>query len=132
RRGQAALPAGLGDRLLVRPDPEPLPPQADRRRHLARQRPGPAQAASGSWREGSVPALFNWWWLAFVVSSFADQASWRGSVGAESISELQLSAVLFLIADVASLVSGILAVKVISRTTARQEARAARVLGSPG
>ncbi len=94
--------------------------------------PDRPQAASGSWREGSVPALFNWWWLAFVVSSFADQASWRGSVGAESISELQLSTVLFLIADVASLVSGILAVKVISRTTARQEARAARALGSPG
>jgi hypothetical protein len=84
-----------------------------------------------TWRDRSVPALFQFWWGGFVVLNFAYNAGFRLTLRADEIAEYSDAAVAYLVADSFSLITGVLAILVVRRTTQRQEARAAAVAAAP-
>lgn len=42
-----------------------------------------------NWKSANPPALLRWWWGLWLISGFVGQASFRMSMGAESLSELE-------------------------------------------
>jgi hypothetical protein len=88
-----------------------------------------AQMGSG-WREKDVPAVFQWWWAAFLVSQWVGNVAVRAAFRAESAPELANAAVAYGISDAFDALAAVLALTVVSRTTDRQEERARRV-GTP-
>jgi hypothetical protein len=79
------------------------------------------------WHENPVPALFQWWWGVFIVTTFLDNIAFRVDWRADDVPAYRDAAKAFLAADSAGLIGAILALLVVRRTTARQEARAARL-----
>jgi hypothetical protein len=80
-----------------------------------------------TWQDRSPPFLYALWWFFWIVLQFVYNADLRYYLRAETLQELQNSARLTLAADVLSVLGAVLALEVVRRTTARQEARAARL-----
>jgi hypothetical protein len=84
-----------------------------------------------TWLNRSVPALFQFWWAGFVILNFAYNAALRITLRADEIPEYSDAAVAYLVADSLSVITAVLAILVVQRTTERQEARAAVVAAAP-
>jgi len=89
----------------------------------------PAQGAI--WHENPVPTLFQWWWGVFILSNFLNNIAFRIDWRAHDVPAYSEAARAFLAADSVGLIGAILALFVVRRTTARQEARAARLAALP-
>lgn len=76
---------------------------------------------------GSVPALFWFWWAAFLLSGALYNAAARAELEAVVPEALLTTNGLWLAADVVGAISAPLAIAVVLRTTSRQERRAARL-----
>jgi len=76
------------------------------------------------WRGKSVHALLHWWWAAWIVSFVL---GWQvgGDQESASIDQLQTESNVRTAAHVVGIAAGILAIQVVRRMTARQEARVA-------
>jgi hypothetical protein len=95
----------------------------------------PDQAAI--WRDRQVAALLGWWWLAFVASVLVRSITTDAVHAAadfmllgllpEQFDRFQSSAGMQVLADLLTVVCGLLALRVVRRTTARQEERATRL-----
>ncbi|MGH2730161.1 MAG: DUF4328 domain-containing protein [Actinomycetota bacterium] len=85
----------------------------------------PAQAEP-LWRSKGVHALVHWWWATWILSAVA---AWIGAGLSEgenlTIDQLQTASIFVTLSDLAALIAGILAIRVVRVITARQEARAA-------
>ena len=79
------------------------------------------------WEGADVPALFQWWWGFYLVSTWLENVSFRVELAANDLDGYQNAAAVTMAVDSVEAVAGILAVLVVSRTTRRQEARAARL-----
>jgi hypothetical protein len=101
-------PKQIADDLWRSSDPT-LPPQAE-----------------PLWRAKSVHAVLHWWWATWLFSA---AAAWIGAglSGGEdlTIDELQTAAIFVTLSDLAAMIAGILAIRIVRVITARQEARAA-------
>jgi Domain of unknown function (DUF4328) len=85
----------------------------------------PQQGAS--WRERDVPAVFQWWWAAYLVTQWIGNGALRASLRADTPSELARSAIIYALSDAFDILAALLAIAVVRRTTARQDERAARL-----
>jgi hypothetical protein len=88
----------------------------------------PAEGGPSRWQEKPVSGLFQLWWAAYLISTFLDNVAARYSLRADDVDGYDAEAVAYMVADTAAIVAAVLAVLVIRRTTARQEARAARLV----
>lgn len=79
------------------------------------------------WKGDSVPKLYLFWWLGYLLTSWLYSFSSRRALRAEGITELQAVNGLFLTADVISVLASALCLLVVRRTTVRQAARASRL-----
>jgi heme/copper-type cytochrome/quinol oxidase subunit 2 len=80
--------------------------------------------AGTAWREGRVPLVFAFWWLSYVAANVL--VALAGRTG-NSLTELKLGTGLALAGDLVGIAAGILAVKVVSAMSRRQETRARRL-----
>ena len=80
-----------------------------------------------AWRQRDVPAVFQWWWAAFLVTNWIGNAAGRAVWTADTPSELARSAAVNGVANSFDILAALLAIVVVSRTTARQDERAARL-----
>jgi serine/threonine protein kinase len=95
----------------------------------------PDQAAT--WRGRPVAELLGWWWLAFVASILVRSITTSAVHAAadfmllgllpEQFDRFQASAGMQVVADLLTVLCGLLALRVVRRTTARQGERAARL-----
>jgi len=72
-----------------------------------------------------VPALFTFWWLAWIATNVLSLMSRR--LNGDTISTLRLETFLALARDGLGVAAGILAIVVVNALSRRQEARAARL-----
>jgi hypothetical protein len=89
------------------------------------------------WRDRQVAELLGWWWLAFVASVLVRSITTDAVHAAadfmllgllpEQFDRFQSSAGMQVLADLLTVVCGLLALRVVRRTTARQEERATRL-----
>jgi eukaryotic-like serine/threonine-protein kinase len=84
-----------------------------------------------SWDGGHVPALFQWWWGFFLVSTWLGNISFRVELAADDLEGYRNAAAVTIAVNAVEVVAGVLAVLVVDRTSRRQEARATR-LAEPG
>jgi hypothetical protein len=77
-----------------------------------------------SWKKRRTSALIVCWWLAFIFSGIGAWVGLRMWDSAANPAALTNAAFILLVADVLFIVAGILAIRFVGRTTARQEARA--------
>jgi hypothetical protein len=90
-----------------------------------------------SWRRRPVAELLGWWWLAFLASVLVRSITTEAVHAAadfmllgllpEQFDRFQASAGMQVTADLLTVVCGLLALRVVRRTTARQDERATRV-----
>lgn len=80
--------------------------------------------AADAWQD-PVPPLFMFWWLAYLLGQSIYSAATRLSLRADDIPELKTVSSLLIAGDILWAIAGVLALAVVYRTTARQEARAA-------
>ena len=90
-----------------------------------------------TWRRRPVAELLGWWWLAFLASVLVRSITTEAVHAAadfmllgllpEQFDRFQASAGMQVVADLLTVVCGLLALRVVRRTTARQDERAARV-----
>jgi hypothetical protein len=90
-----------------------------------------------SWRRRPVAELLGWWWLAFLASVLVRSITTEAVHAAadfmllgllpEQFDSFQASAGMQVTADLLTVVCGLLALRVVRRTTARQDERATRV-----
>jgi serine/threonine protein kinase len=95
----------------------------------------PDQAAT--WRGRPVAEVLGWWWLAFLASVLVRSITTEAVHAAadfmllgllpERLDRFQPSAGMQVLADLLTVVCGLLALRVVRRTTARQDERAARL-----
>lgn len=85
----------------------------------------PDQGAT--WQERDPTVLYAVWWFFWIVLNGVYNVDVRYYLRADTLDELQNSARLTLVADSLSVAGGLLALQVVRRTTARQEARAERL-----
>jgi serine/threonine protein kinase len=95
----------------------------------------PDQAAT--WRGRPVAEVLGWWWLAFLASVLVRSITTEAVHAAadfmllgllpERLDRFQPSAGMQVLADLLTVVCGLLALRVVRRTTARQHERAARL-----
>ena len=95
----------------------------------------PDQAAT--WRGRPVAELLGWWWLAFVASVLVRSITTAAVHAAadfmllgllpEQLDRFQASAGMQVVADLLTVVCGLLALRVVRRTTTRQGERAAHL-----
>lgn len=78
-----------------------------------------------SWRDGSVPVLFAFWWAAWLISQWLYNVSFRQAFGAEGVAELREVNGFTLAADGIAVIAALLCIPVVLRLTERQERRAA-------
>jgi Protein kinase domain/Domain of unknown function (DUF4328) len=93
-----------------------------------------------TWRRRPVAELLGWWWLAFLASVLVRSITTEAVHAAadfmllgllpEQFDRFQASAGMQVLADLLTVVCGLLALRVVRRTTARQDERAARVAAS--
>jgi serine/threonine protein kinase len=120
---RASDPEGFGEPQRGAPMNRDLPPdQAD------------------TWRRRPVAELLGWWWLAFLASVLVRSITTEAVHAAadfmllgllpEQFDRFQASAGMQVLADLLTVVCGLLALRVVRRTTARQDERATRVAAS--
>jgi serine/threonine-protein kinase len=95
---------------------------------------------SDTWRARPVAELLGWWWLAFLASILVRSITTEAVHAAadlmllgllpEQLDRFQPSAGMQVLADLLTVLTGLLALRVVRRTTARQDDRAARVAGT--
>jgi hypothetical protein len=96
----------------------------------------------GSWRRRPVPSVLTWWWLAFLAS-MTTRAITTQSVHtlavlmtfgllSRPLDLVRPTSGVQAIADLLTVVAGVLALRVVRMTTDRQEAREARLAGRAG
>jgi serine/threonine protein kinase len=95
----------------------------------------PDQAAT--WRGRPVAELLGWWWLAFVASVLVRSITTAAVHAAadlmllgllpDQFDRFQASAGMQVVADLLTVLCGLLALRVVGRATARQDERAARL-----
>ena len=91
------------------------------------------------WRGRPVAALLGWWWLAFLASVLVRSVTTETVHAAasfmllgllpEQLDRYQASAGAQVLADLLTVLTGLLALRVVRRVSARQERRAARLAG---
>jgi serine/threonine protein kinase len=96
----------------------------------------PADQAD-AWRRRPVAELLGWWWLVFLASVLVRSITTEAVHAAadfmllgllpEQFDRFQASAGMQVLADLLTVVCGLLALRVVRRTTARQDERATRV-----
>jgi Protein kinase domain/Domain of unknown function (DUF4328) len=94
------------------------------------------------WRRRPVSPLLGWWWTIFLASILVRSITTEAVHAAASVMTLgllpaqldrfQASADVQVLADLLTVLAGLLAVAVVRRTTVRQEQRAARLAGPGG
>lgn len=84
-----------------------------------------------AWVEAAIPGVLTAWWLTFLLAFALDRASWGVYRDDEGLVFEESDAVLNLVASLASIAAALLAVVVVSRLTARQLERAARIEALP-
>jgi serine/threonine-protein kinase len=94
------------------------------------------------WRHRPVSPLLGWWWVVFLVSILVRSITTEAVHAAASamtlgllpsqLDRFQASADIQVLADLLTVLAGLLALGVVRRTTLRQEQRAARLAGSGG
>ena len=94
------------------------------------------------WRHRPVTPLLGWWWMTFLASILARSVTTEAVHAAASVMTLgllpsqldrfQASADMQVVAELLTVLTGLLALGVVRRTTMRQEQRAARLAGSSG
>ena len=90
-----------------------------------------------AWRRRPVAELLGWWWLAFLASILVRSITTEAVHAAadlmllgllpEQLDRFQPSAGMQILADLLTVVCGLLALRVVRRTTARQADRATRL-----
>jgi serine/threonine protein kinase len=90
-----------------------------------------------AWRKRPVAELLGWWWLAFLASILVRSITTEAVHAAadlmllgllpEQLDRFQPSAGMQILADLLTVVCGLLALRVVRRTTARQHDRATRL-----
>jgi hypothetical protein len=90
-----------------------------------------------SWRRRPVAELLGWWWLAFLASVLVRSITTEAVHAAadlmllgllpEQLDRFQASAGMQIVADLLTMVCGLLALRVVRRTTIRQHNRATRL-----
>jgi hypothetical protein len=90
-----------------------------------------------SWRRRPVAELLGWWWLAFLASVLVRSITTQAVHAAadlmllgllpEQLDRFQASAGMQVLADLLTVVCGLLALRVVGRATRRQEDRASRL-----
>jgi Protein kinase domain/Domain of unknown function (DUF4328) len=95
----------------------------------------------GSWRRKPVPSVLTWWWLAFLASMTARAITTESvhslavlmtfGLASRPLDQVQPTSGIQSLADLLSIVAGLLALRIVRIVTARQEARAARLATSP-
>jgi serine/threonine-protein kinase len=94
------------------------------------------------WRHRPVSPLLGWWWMTFLASILVRSITTEAVHAAASLMTLgllpsqldrfQASADMQVLADLLTLLAGLLALAVVRRTTLRQEQRAARLASASG
>jgi Protein kinase domain/Domain of unknown function (DUF4328) len=94
------------------------------------------------WRHRPVSPLLAWWWLTFLSSILVRSITTEAVHAAASVMTLgllpsqldrfQASADVQVLADLLTVLAGLLALRVVRRTTMRQEQRVARLAGHSG
>jgi hypothetical protein len=94
------------------------------------------------WRHRPVAPLLGWWWMTFLASILVRSITTEAVHAAAQVMTLgllpsqldrfQASADMQVLADLLTVLAGLLALGVVRRTTLRQEQRAARLAGSSG
>jgi serine/threonine-protein kinase len=97
---------------------------------------------SDGWHRRPVSPLLAWWWMAFLASIMVRSITTESVHAAASVMTLgllpsqldrfQASADIQVLADLLTVLAGLLALRVIRRTTVRQEQRVARLASSSG
>jgi serine/threonine-protein kinase len=95
--------------------------------------------AGDRWRGRPVTRLLGWWWLAFLASVLVRSVTTESVHAAasfmllgllpEQLDRYQASAGAQVLADLLTVLTGLLALRVVRRVSARQERRAARLAG---
>ena len=90
-----------------------------------------------TWRRRPVAELLGWWWLSFLASVFVRSITTEAVHAAadlmllgllpEQFERFQPSAGMQVLADLLTVLCGLLALRVVRRTTARQQERATRL-----
>src|SRR4030095_11911682 len=90
-----------------------------------------------AWRKRPVAQLLGWWWAALLASALAPTVPTEAVHAAaalmllgllpERLDRFQASAGMQIVADLLTVVCGLLALRVVRRTTARQQDRATRL-----
>jgi len=99
--------------------------------------PGLPPEQGDTWRRRPVAELLGWWWLAFLASVFVRSITTEAVHAAadlmllgllpEQFERFQPSAGMQVLADLLTVLCGLLALRVVRRTTARQQERATRL-----
>jgi serine/threonine-protein kinase len=94
------------------------------------------------WRQRPVSPLLGWWWMTFLASILVRSITTEAVHAVASLMTLgllpsqldrfQASADMQVLADLLTVLAGLLALGVVRRTTMRQEQRAERLAGSSG
>lgn len=99
---------------------------------------GPKRALNDAWRAAApavgneprdawlarpVPALFGWWWGAWLLGAIAGRGT--SAVGEDSLGDASTLHLVSLVSCVATVAAGVLFIVVMEQLTARQEARIA-------
>jgi hypothetical protein len=95
----------------------------------------------GSWRRQPVPSVLTWWWMTFLASMIT-RAVTTESVHTLAVlmtfgllnrplDQVQPTSGVQALADLLTVIAGLLALRVVRMTTARQQARAARLATAP-
>jgi Protein kinase domain/Domain of unknown function (DUF4328) len=95
----------------------------------------------GSWGRKPVPSVLTWWWLAFLASMIARAITTESvhtlavvmtfGLASQPLDQVQPTSGIQSLADLLSIVAGLLALRIVRLITGRQEARAARLAASP-
>jgi ABC-type Fe3+ transport system permease subunit len=90
-----------------------------------------------AWRKRPIPEFLGWWWLVFLASILVRSITTEAVHAAadlmllgllpERFDRFQASAGMQILADLLTVLCGLLALRVVRRTTARQHDRATRL-----
>jgi Domain of unknown function (DUF4328) len=89
--------------------------------------PGRPIQQGGGWRDAKVPALLGWWWGFYLLTWLVANYALRSEGGVADIEQEMTATGAYLVSDVTAIVAALLAIKVVTRLTERQEARASKV-----
>ena len=87
--------------------------------------------AADAWKNVPVPALLGWWWAAWIVFSHFSNYVGRLWWEAGSIESIRTAAKVDIASSGLELLTGVLAIAVVRKLTARQLQRARRIASQP-